>query len=301
MPADGVIVDGEAELDESMVTGESRSVAKGPGDKVVAGTVSTASAVHVRVEATGDDTFLAGIQRLVAQAQESHSGAQALADRFAALLFYVATGSGVLTFVAWALAGDVDAAVVTRTVTVLVIACPHALGLAIPLVISISTALAARAGILVKDRLALENMRTVDTVLFDKTGTLTTGQHVVRDVAGAGMSPEEVLRLGGAVEAESEHPLAKAIVAAARASGPMPVATEFRSITGRGVEANVAGKRWAVGGPALLRERNLGEAPDLASRTAEWKTRGAAVLYLVGEGGVVGALHPRGRRPARGS
>jgi Cu2+-exporting ATPase len=289
VPADGVIVDGEAEFDESMVTGESRPVPKGQGDRVVAGTIATDSSVRVRVKATGEDTVLAGIQRLVAEAQQSRSRAQALADRFAALLFYVATGSGIVTFVAWTLAGHINAAV-TRTVTVLVIACPHALGLAIPLVISISTAIAARAGILVKDRLALERMRTVDTVLFDKTGTLTTGQHVVRHVAGAGMRSEDVLRIAGAVEAESEHPLAKAIVATAQASGPVPNAAEFRSITGRGVEATVAGARWAVGGPALLRERGLSEPPELNARTAEWRTRGAAVLYLVGEQSVVGAL-----------
>jgi Cu2+-exporting ATPase len=194
-----------------------------------------------------------------------------------------------VTFVAWALAGNLNAAV-TRTVTVLVIACPHALGLAIPLVISISTGLAARAGILVKDRLALEEMRTIDTVLFDKTGTLTTGQHVLRDVAGAGMTPDEVLPIAGAVESQSEHPLARAIVTAARAAGPIPTSTEFHSIAGRGVEATVDGKRWAVGGPALLRERNLSEPAELVPRTAAWQQRGAAVLYLVGENGIVGAL-----------
>jgi P-type Cu2+ transporter len=266
-------------------------VPKGPGERVVAGTVSTDSSLRVHVEATGDDTALAGIQRLVAEAQESRSRAQALADRFAALLFYVASVSALVTFLAWSLAGDVDAAV-THTVTVLVIACPHALGLAIPLVISISTALAARAGILVKDRRALEQMRTVDTVLFDKTGTLTSGQHVVRDVAGAPnhLDAGDVLAIAGAVEAESEHPLAKAIVAAARAAGAVPNAASFRASSGRGVEATVDGKRWAVGGPALLRERQLSEPSELAARTAEWKQRGAAVLYLVGDEGVVGAL-----------
>ena len=184
--ADGEIVEGAAELDESMITGESRPVAKEPGDAVVAGTVATDSAIRVRVSAVGDDTTLAGIQRLVAQAQASHSRAQALADRFAALLFYVATVAAVITFLAWALMGETDDAVV-RTVTVLVIACPHALGLAIPLVISLSSALAAANGILVKDRLALERMRTVDAVLFDKTGTLTKGEHAVTGVAGVGM------------------------------------------------------------------------------------------------------------------
>ena len=172
-----LVEDGAAAFDESMITGESRAVDRSVGDRVVAGTVATDSSVRVRVEAVGDDTALAGIQRLVAQAQASRSRAQALADRAAALLFYVALGAGILTFVGWTIAGDVDQAV-ERTVTVLVIACPHALGLAIPLVIAISTAMAARAGILVKDRLALERMRTVDAVLFDKTGTLTRGEPV---------------------------------------------------------------------------------------------------------------------------
>ncbi len=169
-------------MDESTITGESRPVPRGEGDPVVAGTVSTDSALRVRVTAVGDDTTLAGIQRLVAEAQASGGRAQALADRFAALLFYVATAAGLVTFVVWTALGDVDEAIV-RTVTVLVIACPHALGLAIPLVISLATAVAARAGILVTDRLALERMRTVDAVLFDKTGTLTKGAHVVTGVA----------------------------------------------------------------------------------------------------------------------
>jgi Cu2+-exporting ATPase len=289
VPADGVIVDGEAELDESMVTGESRPVAKGPGAAVIAGTVVTDSAIRVRVEAVGDDTALAGIQRLVAEAQASRSRAQALADRFAALLFYVATGSAVVTFVAWWLAGSLDDAVV-RTVTVLVIACPHALGLAIPLVVSLSTAVAAQAGILIKDRLALERMRTVDAVLFDKTGTLTKGEHAVTAVAGVGLDEAGVLRLAEAVEADSEHPLARAIVAAARRRGPVPPAIEFRSIVGRGVEAIVDEERYAVGGPALLRERQLAEPASLKEAADQWRARGAAVLYLVRGSQIVGAL-----------
>jgi Cu2+-exporting ATPase len=294
VPADGAVVEGRAEVDESMVTGESRPVARGPGGVVVAGTVATDSSIRVRVRAVGDDTALAGIQRLVAEAQASRSQAQALADRFAALLFYVATGSGAVTFLVWAALGDLDNAVV-RTVTVLVIACPHALGLAIPLVISISTGVAARAGILVKDRLALERMRTVDAVLFDKTGTLTRGAHVVSDVAGAGLDGAGldragVLRLAGAVEADSEHPLARAIVAAAReAGGVSPPASDFRALTGRGVEATVDGGRYAVGGPAMLRERGLAVPASLADQVATWVARGAAVLYLAG-GEVVGAL-----------
>ncbi len=289
VPADGVVIDGEAELDESMVTGESRPVAKGAGDPVIAGTVVTDSALRVRVEAVGDDTALAGIQRLVAEAQASRSRAQALADRFAAMLFYVAAGSAVVTFVAWWAAGSLDDAVV-RTVTVLVIACPHALGLAIPLVVSLSTAVAAQAGILIKDRLALERMRTVDAVLFDKTGTLTKGEHAVTAVAGVGLDEGSVVRLAGAVEADSEHPLARAIVAAARQAGPVPPASGFRSIVGRGVEAAVDGQRYAVGGPALLRERRLTEPASLKEVADQWRARGAAVLYLVRGDEIVGAL-----------
>jgi P-type Cu2+ transporter len=290
VPADGRVVEGAAEMDESMITGESRPVALGAGDRVVAGTVSTDSPIRVRIEAVGEDTTLAGIQRLVAEAQASGSRAQALADRFAALLFYVAAAAGVVTFLAWWGLGEVDDAVV-RTVTVLVIACPHALGLAIPLVISLSTAVAARAGILVKDRLALERMRTIDAVLFDKTGTLTRGAHVVTGVAAsAGLSEDEVLRLSAAVEATSEHPLARAIVTAGRARGTVPPATDARSLTGRGVSATVEATPYAVGGPALLRERGLTPPPDLGDAIAGWSARGAAVLHLVRDDTVVGAL-----------
>jgi len=289
VPADGEIVDGEAEIDESMITGESRPAAKGRGDRVVAGTVSTDSAIRVRVTAVGDDTALAGIQRLVGEAQASRSRAQTLADRAAALLFYVATASAVLTFVVWMLLGDTNMAV-ESTVTVLVIACPHALGLAIPLVIAISTSMSARVGILVKDRLALERMRNVDAVLFDKTGTLTRGEHSVAGVVAAGVGEDELLLLAGAAESESEHPLAKAIVAAARARGALPTTSEFRSLTGRGVEAAVDGHRVAVGGPVLLRERDLVEPADLADRIAGWQAHGASVLYVVRDDVVVGVV-----------
>jgi Cu2+-exporting ATPase len=290
VPADGVIVDGEAEVDESMITGESRPVPKRPGDRVVAGTVATDSAVRVRVDALGEDTALAGIQRLVEQAQASRSRAQALADRFAALLFYVAAVSGLVTFAVWSALGQIDQAV-ERTVTVLVIACPHALGLAIPLTIAVSTSIAARAGILVKDRLALERMRTIDAVLFDKTGTLTTGRHAVTGVIGDGVSEREILALAAAAEADSEHPVARAIVAAARERGvEAPEATSFRSITGRGVEAVVDGQSAAVGGPALLRELHLTEVETIAARTTEWRQRGAGVLHVVRDGRTVGAL-----------
>ncbi|HSB87496.1 MAG TPA: HAD-IC family P-type ATPase, partial [Ilumatobacteraceae bacterium] len=214
IPADGTIVDGEATLDESMITGESRPVHRRVGDRVVAGTVSTDSAVRVRVDAVGADTALAGIQRLVADAQASRSRAQALADRAAAALFYVAMASAVAAMIAWSALGHPSTGIVA-VVTVLVIACPHALGLAIPLVIAISTSISARAGILVKDRLALERMRRVNAVLFDKTGTLTRGNHaVVAHTAIAGRDKDDVLRLAAAAEGDSEHPIARAIITA---------------------------------------------------------------------------------------
>jgi Cu2+-exporting ATPase len=289
VPADGVIVDGQAELDESMVTGESRPVPKGLGDKVVAGTVATDSSIRVRVEAVGENTALAGIQRLVAEAQASRSRAQALADRAAALLFYVASVSGAVTFLVWSALGQTEAAFI-RTITVLVIACPHALGLAIPLVVSLSTSIAAKAGILIKDRLALERMRTVKVVLFDKTGTLTRGAHVVTGVVGLQMTDDEILALAGAAEVESEHPLGRAIVAAARERGALRPAEEVRSLTGRGVMAVVEGVEVAVGGPSLLRELQIAEPADLGTQFEEWSRRGAAVLYVVREGRVVGAI-----------
>ena len=269
---------------------------------MVAGTVTTDSAIRVRVDAVGDDTALAGIQRLVAEAQASSSRAQVLADRFAALLFYIATAAGLITFLAWWGLGNVDDAVV-RTVTVLVIACPHALGLAIPLVISLSTAVSAKAGILIKDRLALERMRTIDAVLFDKTGTLTRGAHVVTGIAAAnGITEDEVLRIAGGVESDSEHPLARAIVTAARQRGDIAPATDFRSLTGRGVEATVEGTTYAVGGPALLRERDIKIPAELEDTLAAWRQRGAAVLHLVRADGVIGAfeledeIRPEARR-----
>ena len=256
VPADGEIVEGDAELDESMITGESRPVAKSAGDTVVAGTVSTDSAIRVRVEAVGDDTALAGIQRLVAEAQSSRSRAQALADRFAALLFYVAAGAGVVTFLVWLALGDTDNAVV-RTVTVLVIACPHALGLAIPLVISLSTAVSARAGILVKDRLALERMRTdrrrpvrqdrnadARGRTWSPASPQPTASPRTRCCASpAASSPTASIRWPGR---SSPRPRSGEASRPPTASAPSPAGASKRPSTGTA---------YAVGGPALLRER----------------------------------------------
>jgi Cu2+-exporting ATPase len=204
-------------------------------------------------------------------------------------LIYVAVAAGALTFVVWTANGDTGAAV-ERTVTVLVISCPHALGLAIPLVIAISTGVAARAGILVRDRLALERMRTVRAVLFDKTGTLTKGRPAVRDMAGVGISGEEALRVAAAAEASSEHPLAKTIVSAASSNGGIPSSTDFRALPGRGVEAVVEGRLVQVGGPALMRERGIDVPNEVTEEIAKWRGRGATVLFVVRDGRMIGAI-----------
>ncbi|GAB4332512.1 MAG: heavy metal translocating P-type ATPase [Dehalococcoidia bacterium] len=289
VPVDGVIVEGRADLDESVITGETRPVAREEGDRVVAGGVVGGSAIRVRVEAVGEATALAGIRRMIEEAQGSRSRAQALADRAAAALFYVAVAAGLVTLAAWGVVGDEDAAVI-RSVTVLVIACPHALGLAIPLVIALSTGLSANAGILVKDRLALERTRLVDTVLFDKTGTLTKGQHAVSGVAAVDGDEDRVLRLAGAVEADSEHPLARAIVTAAKERGDVPEAEDFEAMAGRGVRARMDGRTVRVGGPALLRELEIEPPAELDGPIGSWRERGAAVVYVVEGEAVVGAI-----------
>ena len=284
VPVDGVIVEGTADVDESMITGESRAVAKEPGAKVVAGTVVAGGSLRIRVAAVGEATALSGIMRMVAEAQASGSRAQALADRAAAILFYVALSAGAITFAFWWIDGDRAGALV-RTATVLVIACPHALGLAIPLVIAISTSLGARNGLLVKNRIALERARNLNVVIFDKTGTLTKGQPALTAVSGA--DEADVLRLAASVEADSEHPLARAIVAGAKARGIEAVAvTAFESLAGRGARAKVDGRDVSVGGPRLLAD--LGLTADPA--TEVWAREGRTVLHVVAGGKVIGAL-----------
>lgn len=287
VPADGRIVGGSASMDESMVTGESKSVRREQGDQVIAGTVATDSGLRVEVTATGDDTTLSGIQRLVSDAQASSSRAQRIADTAAGGLFWFALGAAAITAVAWSVLGMPDAGVV-RTITVLVIACPHALGLAIPLVVSIATERAARGGVLIKDRLALESMRAVDSVLLDKTGTLTKGEPTVTAVQQAGdRSEEDVLALAAAAEADSEHPLAKAIVGAARTRElDVPAASDFSSSPAVGVKANVDGTTIEVGGPYLLKQHNL----DELSVADAWREEGAIILHVLADGQIVGAL-----------
>src|SRR3984893_14902875 len=244
VPADGIVAEGSADVDESMITGESKTVSKVAGARVVAGTVASGGSLRVSITAIGDQTALSGILRLVPTAQASGSRTQALADRAAAILFYVAVVSGAITFTYWWLSGDREHALI-RTATVLIIACPHALGLAIPLVIAISTSLGAQNGLLVKDRLALERARNLDMVIFDKTGTLTRGSPAVSEIAAApGASENDLLALAAAVESNSEHPLARAIVAEAQRRGlPQLSATNFEALPGRGAKALVEGAR----------------------------------------------------------
>lgn len=290
VPADGRIVEGSVELDEAMLTGESKPVAKAKGDDVIAGSVATDNTIRIEVTALGDDTALGGIQRLVGQAQESKSRAQAIADRAAALLFYVAIASAIITATVWLLLGQPDDALI-RTVTVLIIACPHALGLAIPLVVSLSTAMAARNGILVKDRLALERMRKVDTVLFDKTGTLTAGEHAVTDLSAIDGDTDTMLALAATVEADSEHPLARAIVDHAALNNiEPPKSSDFQSMTGRGVQAVVDGRTIAIGGPSLLRSLELQPPADLEQQIVAWEKRGAAVLHVIADEHIIGSI-----------
>ena len=291
VPADGTVVDGTADVDESMITGESKTVPKRAGSKVIAGTVASRGSLRVRITAVGEQTALSGIMRLVATAQASGSRAQALADRAAAILFYVAVISGAITFAYWWFSGDKEHALI-RTATVLIIACPHALGLAIPLVIAISTSLGAQNGLLVKDRLALEGARNLDIVIFDKTGTLTRGSPAVSEVVTApGITEDDLIARAAAVESTSEHPLAKAIGAEAKRRNVMRLsAVNFEALPGRGAKALVEGQSVVVGGPRLLTETNATLPLEVEERTTAWASDGKTVLYVAAEGRLLGAF-----------
>jgi P-type Cu2+ transporter len=287
IPADSIIRSGQSELDESMITGESRPVEKKAGDRVIAGTVNGSSSLRIEITGTGEQTALAKIMRLVEQAQTSRSRAQALADRAAYWLTLSALGSGAVTLVAWLLAGATPAFAVQRLVTVLVIACPHALGLAIPLVIAISTTLGARSGLLVRDRRGLEEARLLTLVVFDKTGTLTRGElGVVRIATADGLPETEALRLAAAVERDSEHSIAKGIVRSAlERSLDIPPADGFRALPGVGATAQLDGRRLLVGGPALIRSRSVQMPNVLEAAAGESARQGQAVIYLLEEAG----------------
>ena len=292
IPADGEIVEGHSEINEAMITGESRPVDKTEGDSVIGGTVNGDGSLRVCVSATGDGTALAGIMRLVDEAQGSRSQTQILADRAASWLFYVSITVAAITAVAWTMATGFQVEVVERVATVLVIACPHALGLAIPLVVAISTTLGARNGILVRDRLALEEARQIDTIIFDKTGTLTEGHFgVVGIQLGEGWSEERVLSLALAIEGDSEHPIARGIRERAEQAGvqPMPI-SNFQSISGRGIKAIHDGSPVYIGGPRLLEMLELHPSADTGRFRDQADESAQTVVYLVAEDRVVAAF-----------
>jgi len=292
IPADGTVQSGSSSVNESMITGESSPVEKKPAGKVIAGTVNGEGSLRVEITGTGDQTALARIMRMVEQAQTSRSRAQALADRAAALLTYVALGSGMVTLIVWLLLPVPVSYAVERTVTVLVIACPHALGLAIPLVIAISTTLGARSGLLVRDRRGLEEARLLNTVVFDKTGTLTRGEFgVVEVVVPPGMNPDVALALAAAVEKDSEHPIAKGIVRTATERHlSLPSVIRFAALPGRGVEATVEGRRVLLGGPAMLGSLQLELPSEIRAAAERAAGRGQAIIYLMEPERVLAAI-----------
>ncbi|PYR45975.1 MAG: heavy metal translocating P-type ATPase [Acidobacteria bacterium] len=283
VPADGVVQIGKSDVNESMITGESVPVAKAEGAKVIAGTVNGAGSLRVEVTGTGERTALANIMRLVEQAQTSRSRAQALADRAAFVLTVVAVVTGALTLVVWLALGATGAFAVERLVAVLVIACPHALGLAVPLVAAISTTLGARSGLLVRDRRGLEEARNLTTVVFDKTGTLTRGEFRVVDIGTDGSrDPTEALRLAAAVERDSEHTIAQGIVKSAADQGlHVPKADQFEAIAGHGVRAIVEGNEFYMGGPAMLKRLGLTPAAAIEKAAERAAARGQASVYLL--------------------
>src|SRR6266478_5162424 len=283
IPADGIVRQGESEVNESLITGESRPVRKAVGDRVIAGTVNGSGSLRTEVTGTGDHTTLAGIMRLVEQAQTSRSRAQDLADRAAFILTLVALGAGSLTLLVWLSVRAEPAFAVQRLVAVLVIACPHALGLAIPLVIAISTTLGARSGLLVRDRRGLEEARNLNAVFFDKTGTLTRGEfRVVETTPAPGLSTDDALRLAASVEQDSEHTIAQGVVKSAQERGlSLSRAEQFQAIPGQGVKAVVEGRSLVIGGPALLRRLGIELAPELRDALDRATSRAQAAITLV--------------------
>ncbi len=283
VPADGEVVEGVSSVDESMITGESRPVDKEPGADVVAGTVNQDGSLRVRVTQTGDETALAGIMRLVEDAQQSKSKTQLLADRASGWLFYAALGVAAITAVAWVIAVGLNIAVLERVVTVLVIACPHALGLAVPLVVAINTSTAARNGMLIRDRIAMEEARNLDTVMFDKTGTLTKGEQGVVGVETAdSWTEEEAFEVAAGVEGDSEHMIARAIRTAAEERGvKLASVSNFENLRGLGVKATVEGKLVHLGGPNLIEKLGIDRPSSIASFADEAGSNAQTVIYLI--------------------
>jgi Cu2+-exporting ATPase len=287
IPADGIVVEGDSSVNESMITGESRPVHKRAGDQVIGGTINGAGALRVEVQRVGEQTALAGIMRLVEEAQKSQSRAQTLAQRAAFYLTIIAIGAGILTLIGWLIFTRSLPDAVRSAVTVLVIACPHALGLAVPLVIAISTTLSARNGLLVRSRLALENAKDLNTIIFDKTGTLTKGEQGVVALATTGISEDDAIRIAAGVEGDSEHVIAQAIRRYAEKRDIQPaVVTGFMSLAGRGVQAKVDGTTYFVGGPRLLEQQGWAVPATLENTRQQAERAGQSVIYLANEQGV---------------
>lgn len=292
VPADGEVIDGHSNVNESMITGESLPVHKMNGAKVIAGTINGDGSLRIRVTATGNETALAGIMRLVEQAQRSKSTTQVIADKAAGWLFYIALAAALLTGIAWTIAVGFNVEVLNRVVTVLVIACPHALGLAIPLVVAITTAMGAKNGILVRNRLALEAAREIDIVIFDKTGTLTQGQFgVVNMVTVDGWDSERALALASALESDSEHLIAQAIRRFARDRKlSLPSISNFSALKGRGVQADFENETYYIGGPRLLEMLALAPADNIAVFTDSANSKAQSVVYLATKEKIIAAI-----------
>ncbi len=291
-PADGVVIEGETKMNESMITGESKPVPKQAGDKVVSGTINGDGSLRVEITAVGDETTLAGIMRLVEEAQQSKSRTQILADKAAGWLFYIALGVAALTGILWLIAVGWQVEVLIRVVTVLVIACPHALGLAIPLVVAISISIGASNGILIRDRIALETARNLDTIVFDKTGTLTKGEFgLVGMVSSGQIDDDHALALAAALEQDSEHPIAKAIWQGAQEKDiSVPSAADFEAIKGKGVTARVEGEVYYVGGPQLLKSHDLTLEGEIKEHYGVASEKTQTTVFLVTEERVLAAF-----------
>jgi Cu2+-exporting ATPase len=285
-PSDGVVVEGESFVNEALLTGESKPIHKEIGDEVIGGSINGEGALRVKIEKTGEETYLAQVITLVKQAQESKSRTQDLANRASAYLFYIAISVGTFTYIGWLALGLPDIAI-ERAVTVMVIACPHALGLAIPLVVALSTSITAKSGILIRDRIAFETIKDIDVVVFDKTGTLTVGKFGVTDVVAYIPKPE-LLRQTASLELNSEHIIATAIVTYTKAQGvQIPKSKNFTAIPGKGIMGRVNGKEVYVGSPNLLNELNITlKDPNIKALQAQGKT----VVFTIANKKLVGAF-----------
>jgi P-type Cu2+ transporter len=298
VPVDGSVIEGETSVNESMLTGESKPVTKRSGDGVIGGSINGEGSMVVEVRKIGSETYLAQVVELVRQAQESKSKAQDLADRAARMLTIISLSVGAITLVAWLMLGEGSAFAMERAVTVMVISCPHALGLAVPLVVAVSTSLAAKSGLLIRDRQAFERAKDLEAVVFDKTGTLTEGRFGVTDIVSfSGMNETgetgetdetEILRLTASLESISEHPIAAGIANSAKEKSIelMPV-QDFRAIPGKGVEGLVQGKKLLVVSPGYLRENRIDVRDERVDRLAQ---QGKTVVFLLEEGQPMGAI-----------